>query len=574
MRRCSCGRTAVVISAGLGIIALVLDSLSLRQALNLVSTVAGVQTTTALFAAETLLENVGKVSQKEADPTGMYSDTSTIVNGGTAAQRENTLDASPHVAVSAQVPLSATPKVLDGTERPREKILDVPQLATDPMWMQMLALMGSRRDVCEEAGVVQDYTVPKHEKCWETPHLATMRNMRYTYDNTLRVMTMAVDCTPIKDTSRALTYSAEPDTGPLSKNIGSYETGFSAVKQVGGASTMPCSFLVEEPTILHVNPRKEAWGSPYHVFEELFGTLQSVVALGADMSDFRLLEIWVATPTRGPLATTPYEEQAIRDSSGSMRLLQLESQLRASDSDSFVSDETAPRGFVIPQLVDLYSRLFAGGQNFTRLPETIPRTSSLCFRQVVLPMRACSGSFITRGWDARDQEWCRFQPFIAHASLGMLRKLGLGVPRQAGPKQVMIQIRGRGSAKNGRWSKLEDVEVLKGTLSKVAKVEAKDFGQMSIMEQIGAIHSSDVVIGPHGAALTQVIFMRKGSSVVEATSNAPPTSYSTANIFYVLCIWVGLHYRSLEASEQGEYFVYDVHSAAALIEDMLKGGNS
>jgi len=71
--------------------------------------------------------------------------------------------------------------------------------------------------------------------------------------------------------------------------------------------------------------------------------------------------------------------------------------------------------------------------------------------------------------------------------------------------------------------------------------------ELSFSEQITAMQQAEIVVAPHGAAITNVIFCSPGTHVVEIAD----LSFPNPN-FYALCSAMGHHYWILDAEGVGE----------------------
>jgi protein O-GlcNAc transferase len=79
-----------------------------------------------------------------------------------------------------------------------------------------------------------------------------------------------------------------------------------------------------------------------------------------------------------------------------------------------------------------------------------------------------------------------------------------------------------------------------------------DFADYTWEEQIRLIRTTDLLVGVHGAGLTQLIFLNDNSSVLEVV----PSSYSARRHFRALSAYLGHQYYSVMASfVRGEDFV-------------------
>lgn len=101
--------------------------------------------------------------------------------------------------------------------------------------------------------------------------------------------------------------------------------------------------------------------------------------------------------------------------------------------------------------------------------------------------------------------------------------------------------------------------------------EVADFGRASLSEQIAAFQGADSIVAPHGAALSNILFMRPNSFVVELLPRRPSGIVDT--IFYGLavasrCRYIGIVGTQL-AHEQGDFRVLP-EIVAGLVERIVR----
>jgi len=98
----------------------------------------------------------------------------------------------------------------------------------------------------------------------------------------------------------------------------------------------------------------------------------------------------------------------------------------------------------------------------------------------------------------------------------------------------------RGSAANNR-AVVNEPDVL--ALLRDRGFESIDPGALSVREQIGAFGCADLVVSPHGAALTNLVFVPPGAGVVELF----PAGCVLPDFWRLACGVPGLRYRYLSA---------------------------
>ncbi|WP_199621808.1 glycosyltransferase family 61 protein [Paenibacillus alkalitolerans] len=116
----------------------------------------------------------------------------------------------------------------------------------------------------------------------------------------------------------------------------------------------------------------------------------------------------------------------------------------------------------------------------------------------------------------------------------LMLKYGLNNPN-AGPKRIFV---GRGNA--GQRRPVNEAEVM--NLLGPRGFHYYSLDDMSVRDQIQLFHSADIIVAPHGAALTNLTFCRPGTTVVELMNNnyAPGfywriSNYQGLNYYCILC---------------------------------------
>ena len=61
--------------------------------------------------------------------------------------------------------------------------------------------------------------------------------------------------------------------------------------------------------------------------------------------------------------------------------------------------------------------------------------------------------------------------------------------------------------------------------------------RQTLAQQMGALADASLLVGPHGAGLTQLIWLPNGAAVVEITKHPPNQGRSVANIYANMAAW-------------------------------------
>ena len=104
------------------------------------------------------------------------------------------------------------------------------------------------------------------------------------------------------------------------------------------------------------------------------------------------------------------------------------------------------------------------------------------------------------------------------------------------PKGIVVS---RGSSTTRRWlNEDECMEVLNSLGFKLI-----DPSKMSMLEQINTFSSAEVILGPHGAGLTNLMFSCPDTKVIEIRSNEQGGEYSSATCYEELSNILGIEHH-------------------------------
>ena len=107
-------------------------------------------------------------------------------------------------------------------------------------------------------------------------------------------------------------------------------------------------------------------------------------------------------------------------------------------------------------------------------------------------------------------------------------------------------------------------------LAAVPEVIPTDFGILPLVEQIAIARGTKVLVGMHGAGLTNALFMREGAGVIEIVPAGQ--SLPASNLFENLCALRRLKYRRIFASplDAARQAKVDVGEVTAAIEEVVR----
>jgi len=212
-----------------------------------------------------------------------------------------------------------------------------------------------------------------------------------------------------------------------------------------------------------------------------------------------------------------------------------------------------------PQILAIWDSLVGHGQSMEPAPD-IGAGESLCFRQLLLPMRACSGSILPNAWDDYDvNNRCEGGNPIMAAFARTLRA-SARIARADAAKPAAARAGGSRSesavrhadqitvfTRHGAHRALVDEKVLVAAIEKRCahrQIETVELGNLTLLEQVAIMERSSVLIGPHGSGLTLMLYAPKGLTVIEITEHPPMWVRRTVhNIYARLTSWAGHDYH-------------------------------
>jgi capsular polysaccharide biosynthesis protein len=114
-------------------------------------------------------------------------------------------------------------------------------------------------------------------------------------------------------------------------------------------------------------------------------------------------------------------------------------------------------------------------------------------------------------------------------------------------KRIIVS---RGSSTTRRWLNENECMEFLDTLD----FKLIDPSKLSLSEQVGAFSNAEIILGPHGAGLTNIMFCNPGTKVIEIRSNEQGSEYSSATCYEELSTILGIEHhiflcRSIERKE-------------------------
>jgi capsular polysaccharide biosynthesis protein len=113
----------------------------------------------------------------------------------------------------------------------------------------------------------------------------------------------------------------------------------------------------------------------------------------------------------------------------------------------------------------------------------------------------------------------------------------------AAPKRIFIERSGR--------RKIVNLEEVKTSL-KPFNFDFIDFDGMTVLEQINSVRNCEILIGQHGAGLTNMLFISNNSKVIEIHINPNQNSGFFDDEYYKIASLLNYEYYSLFASKEGD----------------------
>eukprot|EP00299_Pterocystis_sp_00344_P017532 c8783_g1_i1.p1 GENE.c8783_g1_i1~~c8783_g1_i1.p1 ORF type:complete len:532 (+),score=126.89 c8783_g1_i1:32-1627(+) len=150
-------------------------------------------------------------------------------------------------------------------------------------------------------------------------------------------------------------------------------------------SSTECAQTIEEPTVFVSNPREEYLHNMYHTMEEIVAVQQTLHVLKVPVKSSRMIFGWSGSPDRDA------------------RLVEMTSQLQGlPGEESVVRNELQQASRVRPQILELWEKLFESQTKVTPIGRiNLQSGRPICFKQLIFPSRACSGSIVPLCWDDR-----------------------------------------------------------------------------------------------------------------------------------------------------------------------------
>lgn len=325
-------------------------------------------------------------------------------------------------------------------------------------------------------------------------------------------VSLIVDCTVVHGESLADAFSSLRLRGNVSVEQQQERGSTSAHDE--------CADWIMEDTMFIDFPRDDYFNKYYHTMEEIFAVVQTAALLGRQVADFRYVF-------------------GMRVQ-GALKAMQLDGQLKIAPTGGY-----RPYHYV-PQLIDLWSALVwrPTNQRMDALRLNDFRNRSICFRRLVFPMRACSGSILPATWSSRSP--CSHGNPIALQVSKMIKQsfwqrygseFSRGSTDQAPDVAMIVR------TNNRVLMNMNDVIFAVKALPGKPVVKDVDLGTLSIKEQVHLISGLRVLVGAHGSGLTSVLLLPRGAALVEITAYWWSRPRAPANIFMNMAAWTGHPYR-------------------------------
>jgi hypothetical protein len=265
-------------------------------------------------------------------------------------------------------------------------------------------------------------------------------------------------------------------------------------------------------------------GNMYHATEELFSLYETahVVRPAKPLSEMRL----------------------VFAASASGQLIQMPSQVNNSDDMKM----TAPGIVARKQILEMWSGVVHRPREQRLTPLADPNTKPTCFRKLLLPMRACHGSIGTASWE-RVVSCPNGNPIAEAVSHGVRRAFLVEKLYDLADMQITILTRATATKRVLRNS-IQVKSAIEGLVPGV-KVVLVSLNGLTFTDQIHLMWRTAVLMSPHGAGMSLLLFLPKGAGVLESTSHPPPfgASRSVAHIFWQYSKWTNHPYRHVANAE-------------------------
>jgi capsular polysaccharide biosynthesis protein len=166
--------------------------------------------------------------------------------------------------------------------------------------------------------------------------------------------------------------------------------------------------------------------------------------------------------------------------------------------------------------------------------QVLSSQATICPGFTVIPLRACRGS-------ALPATWMQPRPCPRHELTQRVISLFPLSPARHTEAAVLMT---RKYARSRRLRYANDIEqCLRGRFNTVRRHE--HLARYSIRQQIAMLQDAQLFVGPHGAGLTQLLWLPAGAHVVEITPHPPFAGRNVANIYANMAAWSQHPYRAI-----------------------------
>lgn len=114
------------------------------------------------------------------------------------------------------------------------------------------------------------------------------------------------------------------------------------------------------------------------------------------------------------------------------------------------------------------------------------------------------------------------------------------------------------------WRSLPNTEDIATQLERLGTVQLLDTAALSPAQQVSALAATDILVAQHGAGLANMVWMRRGSAVLEIKPPLPPT---INEIFQNLAAARGLDH--LASQQQDEHSAVDVSAIVEQVQRLI-----
>ena len=159
---------------------------------------------------------------------------------------------------------------------------------------------------------------------------------------------------------------------------------------------------------------------------------------------------------------------------------------------------------------------------------------TICSRYTVVPIRACHGSVLPVTW--MPPKPCPYHE-LTQRVVNLFRS-------NTGTYANVAVMMTRKFAKSRRLRNSNQIQACLYKRFKHVKVY-QNIGLYSIRAQIAMLQDARLLLGPHGAGLTQLLWLPPGAHVIEITPQLPFMRRSVANIYANMAAWSQHSYRAI-----------------------------